>query len=99
MTTQSVERTNRKRQLTGIVTSDKMNKTIVVQTSSKQRHPEYGKVMIRRNKFKAHDEENKAKTGDRVTIQECRPLSRDKRWVLIRIDAAHSAPKVEEKAS
>lgn len=81
------ERLNRKRQITGVVTSDKMSKTIVVQSQFKFRHPIFGKIVIKRTKFKAHDEKNEAKIGDTVTISECRPLSREKRWTLVRIHA------------
>jgi small subunit ribosomal protein S17 len=81
------KRLNTKRQITGVVKSDKMNKTIVVGIDTKIKHAEYGKIINRHMKFKAHDEENKAKIGDRVTIQECRPLSKDKRWTLIEIHA------------
>ena len=79
------ERFNRKRVIVGVVTSDKMNKTIVVQTQFKFRHPVFQKVVVKRSKYKAHDEQNQAKIGDTVTIRECRPLSRDKRWSLVKI--------------
>ncbi|MDD3582087.1 MAG: 30S ribosomal protein S17 [Desulfobacca sp.] len=65
---------------TGIVVSDKMDKTVVVQVSRLVRHPVYGKTVRRRNKFKAHDEQNACRIGDKVLIIETRPLSRDKRW-------------------
>lgn len=74
-----------KKLITGIVVSNKMQKTIVVQSSLRRRHPVYGKVMTSFNKVKAHDEKNEAKIGDRVTVQECRPISKDKRWRLIEI--------------
>jgi small subunit ribosomal protein S17 len=85
MNAQTQERSNQKRQLVGVVTSDKMHKTIVVQTQFKFRHPVFGKVVVKRSKYKAHDEKNEAKTGDTVTIVECRPLSREKRWSLVKI--------------
>ena len=69
----------------GVVVSDKMTKTIVVQVRDKMRHPEYGKVMKTAKKFKVHDEKNTAKIGDRVRIVETRPLSKDKRWRLVEI--------------
>lgn len=81
-----MEATNKKR-LTGKVTSDKMNKTIVVAVETTKRHPLYGKVITFVKKYKAHDEENVCKIGDRVTIVESRPISRDKRWAL---DTVHS---------
>jgi len=64
----------------GIVISDKMDKTIVVRVERTTRHPLYGKVLRRGTKVKAHDEGNEANIGDRVTIVECRPLSKDKAW-------------------
>ena len=66
----------------GIVVSDKMQKTIVVQVDRRIRHTAYKKYIVRSRNFKAHDEKNEAKIGDRVTVVESRPLSRDKRWVL-----------------
>ena len=77
-------RTNRKTRI-GLVVSDKMDKTIVVAVADKVLHPLYGKTVNRTTKFKAHDEENTAKVGDRVKIMETRPLSRDKRWRLVEI--------------
>ena len=70
---------------TGIVLSNKMQKTIVVQVQRLRKHPDYGKFIKGYTKFKVHDEENKAKIGDKVKIQETRPLSKDKRWRLIEI--------------
>ncbi len=69
----------------GKVVSDKMDKTIVVAIEDSVKHPLYGKVVKRTVKFKAHDEENQCGIGDRVEIMETRPLSRDKRWRLVRI--------------
>lgn len=69
----------------GIVVSDKMEKTIVVRVERLTRHSQYGRVMRVASKFKVHDEENRAKTGDKVRIIETRPLSRDKRWRLAEI--------------
>ena len=68
----------------GIVVSDKMDKTIVVMIERKAKHPLYGKTVKITKKYKAHDEENVAKVGDKVLITETRPLSRDKRWRLVR---------------
>ena len=70
---------------TGIVTSDKMDKTVTVAIKTKVRHPLYGKMVNRTRKFKAHDEENAAGVGDTVTIMETRPLSKLKRWRLLKI--------------
>ncbi len=78
-------RINRKRMLIGEVVSDKMNKTRVVQVRSAFKHPKYHKIVQTAKKFKAHDENNTAKMGDRVRIMETRPLSKDKRWVIIEI--------------
>lgn len=69
----------------GTVTSDKMDKTIVVSIVELVRHPLYGKAVKRTVKYKAHDEENTCKTGDRVKIMETRPLSKDKRWRLVEV--------------
>ena len=69
----------------GTVTSDKMDKTIVVSVINMERHPLYGKSVKRTKKFKAHDELNQCQIGDRVRIMETRPLSKDKRWRLVQI--------------
>ncbi len=73
------ERGNRKTQV-GVVVSDKMDKTVVVKVSHLIRHPVYNKYIKQSVKYKAHDEENSCKVGDRVQIVETRPLSKDKRW-------------------
>ena len=70
---------------TGVVVSDKMDKTIVVEIRTRVKHPLYGKIMNRTNKIKAHDEENQCGIGDTVKIMETRPLSKDKRWRLVEI--------------
>ena len=66
----------------GRVVSDKMQKTVVVAVDYPRRHPLYNKVMTRTSKFKAHDEHNECKVGDIVRIEESRPISKDKRWVV-----------------
>ena len=71
-----------RRRLTGVVTSDKMDKTIIVAVTTTKRHPVYGKVMRRVKKYKAHDESNECHIGDRVQIIESRPISRHKRFML-----------------
>ncbi|MGI5891196.1 MAG: 30S ribosomal protein S17 [Bacillota bacterium] len=76
-----VERNSRKSRI-GIVSSDKMEKTIVVRVENKVRHPLYGKIIRTSKKFKVHDESNEAKIGDKVLIKETRPLSKDKCWRL-----------------
>ncbi len=75
------ERKNRKSQ-TGVVVSDKMDKTIVVKVETRVAHPLYGRTMLASKKYKAHDENNEARIGYRVQIVETRPLSKDKRWRL-----------------
>lgn len=77
-------RGNRKTR-TGVVVSDKMDKTIVVEIRTRVKHPLYGKIMNRTNKLKAHDENNECGIGDTVRVMETRPLSKDKRWRLIEI--------------
>lgn len=72
----------RRREVVGTVVSDKMQKTIVVKVDRRVRHGLYGKYVVRSRRFKAHDEKNDAKIGDRVLLLESRPLSREKRWVL-----------------
>ena len=72
--------TSRRRELVGVVTSDKMEKTRVVTVERRLSHAKYGKFMTSRKKYKAHDEKNEYKVGDRVLIVEARPLSREKRW-------------------
>ncbi|MDJ0724787.1 MAG: 30S ribosomal protein S17 [Prochloraceae cyanobacterium] len=69
----------------GMVVSDKMDKTVVVAVESRVPHPKYGKIVVRTKKYKAHDEENQCKAGDRVRIKETRPLSRTKRWAIAEI--------------
>jgi len=71
-----------KRSLNGTVVSDKMDKSIVVSVERKFAHAKYEKQIKRTTKYKAHDENNTARVGDRVSIKECRPLSKDKRWLL-----------------
>ncbi len=69
----------------GKVVSDKMDKTVVVAIEDSVKHPLYKKIVKRTVKFKAHDENNECKIGDRVKIMETRPLSKDKRWRLVEI--------------
>ena len=72
-----------KRVLKGIVLSDKLDKTITVLVSRKVMHPVYKKYIKRSKKYSAHDEENKFKTGELVTIQENKPISKTKKWIVI----------------
>ncbi|RII25880.1 MAG: 30S ribosomal protein S17 [Geobacter sp.] len=78
------ERGSRKTQ-TGVVVSDKMDKTVVVKVDRLVKHPVYNKYIKRSAKYKAHDKDNSCKTGDRVLIVEMRPLSKDKRWQVRQI--------------
>ena len=77
-------RGNRKTR-TGVVVSDKMDKTIVVEIRTRVKHPLYGKIMNRTNRLKVHDENNECGIGDTVRVMETRPLSKDKRWRLVEI--------------
>ncbi|NMA93039.1 MAG: 30S ribosomal protein S17 [Clostridiales bacterium] len=76
---------NKRRTEVGIVTSNKMDKTIVVATEETKRHPLYGKSTKVTKKFMAHDENNECEIGDKVRIMETRPLSKNKRWRLVRV--------------
>ena len=69
----------------GMVVSDKMDKTVVVEIRTRVRHPLYGKIMNQTSKLKAHDEKNECGVGDRVLVMETRPLSREKRWRVVEI--------------
>ena len=69
--------------LTGVVTSDKANRTITVKIERKVKHPLYGKVIKRATKVHAHDENNDASIGDVVSVKECRPISKNKTWILV----------------
>jgi small subunit ribosomal protein S17 len=74
-----------RKQMVGRVTSDKMDKTVVVMVERLKRHPLYGKTVRERRQFKAHDEGNTCQVGDLVRILESRPLSKEKRWVVVEI--------------
>lgn len=85
------------RQLTGVVISDKADKTITVKVERKVKHPTYSKIMKRSTKVHAHDEENMAKVGDVVTVQECRPYSKSKTWKLLSEgQTVVSEPEIQE---
>ena len=73
----------------GVVVSAQMDKTIVVAVENRSPHPKYGKIIVKTKKFKAHDQQNKCQEGDRVRIQETRPLSKTKRWVMTEILTSH----------
>ncbi|AVM70033.1 30S ribosomal protein S17 [Lachnospiraceae bacterium oral taxon 500] len=79
------EERNMRKTRVGIVSSDKMDKTITVKVETNVKHPLYGKVVKQTKKLKAHDENNECKIGDRVRVMETRPLSKDKHWRLVEI--------------
>ncbi|NYI79378.1 30S ribosomal protein S17 [Nocardioides panzhihuensis] len=83
--TQDTTERNTRKVREGLVVSDKMDKTIVVEVEDRVKHPLYGKVMRRSSKLKAHDEQNTAGIGDRVLVMETRPLSATKRWRLVEV--------------
>lgn len=80
-----METRNLRKVMIGIVTSDKMDKTVVVSVETSVRHPIYGKTVKKTYKLKAHDEENQCKTGDKVKVMETRPLSKGKRFRVVEI--------------
>ena len=85
MTNEQATERNARKTRTGLVVSDKMDKTVVVAIERRVPHPIYGKMITRTKRLKAHDEENSAKVGDTVRIVETRPLSKDKRWRVVEI--------------
>lgn len=97
-TTQERKETKRK-QLVGIVISDKMQKTVVVKIEHTSRHPLYGKILRRFRKFKAHDEKDECRIGDKVLIEETRPLSREKRWSVVQIIERSEVKRLEVEES
>ena len=76
---------NLSRTLSGKVLSDKMDKTITVLVERKVKHPLYGKIMVRSKKYHVHDESNEFHPGDRVVIEECRPISKTKAWRVVKL--------------
>ena len=86
-----------RKERTGVIVSDRMEKTVVVTVERTVTHPKYKKILRRRSNVKAHDETNQCRIGDRVLIVECRPLSRDKRWrvskILERAKTVEEAPQ------
>ena len=83
--TTTTEQRNRRKVRLGMVVSDRMDKTVVVQVTDRKAHPLYKKVIQHRVRFKAHDEGNECKVGDLVRIMETRPLSKDKRWRVMEV--------------
>ena len=85
------------RTLTGVVTSDKRDKTITVEITSRETHPIYKKQYSKTRKYTAHDEKNEAHEGDRVTITESRPYSKTKTWTLVKIiEKSHGKIELKE---
>ena len=80
-----MEERNLRKVMIGTVTSNKMDKTIVVSVETSVKHPMYGKIVKRTYKLKAHDENNECQIGDKVKVMETRPLSKDKRWRLVEV--------------
>ena len=85
MSEQTIAEPRMRRQLTGKVVSDKMDKTVTVLVERRMKHPLYGKYVGRSNKYHAHDEKNEYHTGDLVLIEECRPLSKTKAWRVVKL--------------
>lgn len=83
--TQNTQPAKRQRTLVGKVVSNKMDKTVVVSVERRVKHPVLGKIVVRSNKYKAHDETNQYNEGDMVEIAEGRPISRDKSWTVVRL--------------
>ena len=80
-----MEERNLRKVMIGTVSSNKMDKTVVVSVATNVKHPKYGKIVKRTYKLKAHDEENVCQIGDKVKVMETRPLSKDKRWRVVEI--------------
>lgn len=91
-------RSNRRRTLVGLVTGAKMDKTRRVEVVRQQQHPKYGKYLRNRLVCHVHDEKNESKEGDQVEIAETRPLSRTKRWRLVRIVSGVKGPETDGAA-
>ena len=87
----------KRKEFIGQVISDKMKKTIIVRVTRLSKHPKYGKIIKRYNKFKVHDEANAAKVGDTVRIEETRPLSKEKRFRLVEVIKRAEASRLELK--
>ena len=86
-----------RKQRTGVVVSDKMDKTVVVRVERTVTHRRYKKVLRRRKQFQAHDETNACELGDQVLIEECRPLSRRKHWRVVRILERHEVADIQPR--
>lgn len=79
-----MENKSTKQQMTGTVVSNKMDKTVVVKVDVRMRHPKYHKSYTKSYKYKAHDESNESQIGDRVIIESCRPMSKDKKFAIVK---------------
>lgn len=86
-------RVGNRKTMTGVVRSDKMDKTITVEVERRFKHRKYGKYILSTKRFAAHDENQEAKAGDRVEIAETRPLSKNKRWRLLRVVERSQRPE------
>ena len=80
-----MKKRNLRKERVGVITSDKMDKTVVVSVSRRVKHPKYGKFLTFTKKFHAHDDENSCNAGDTVRIMETRPLSKNKKWRVVEI--------------
>lgn len=87
----------KRKEFTGIVVSDRMQKTRIVRIMRLAKHPKYGRILKKYNKFKVHDEKNTSKVGDLVRIREARPLSKEKRFRIIEIIKKSKEPQIEIK--
>ena len=81
-----MEKKSTKQQMTGLVVSNKMDKTVVVKVDVRMRHPKYHKSYTKSEKYKAHDNDNTCQIGDKVVIEACRPISKDKQFTVIKIN-------------
>jgi small subunit ribosomal protein S17 len=88
-----------RKELEGKVVSNKMDKTVVVAVENRTPHIKYEKHIARTQKFKAHDAENKCQLGDRVRIKECRPISREKRWLVVEVTNAAFVAKTSGESN
>lgn len=93
---EAIAETNR-RKMTGVVVRDKMDKTVVIEVEKFLKHPKYHKYLRTKKRYKAHDEKNECRVGDRVLIMESRPLSKEKRWVVKGIIEKDKLAGIQEK--
>lgn len=96
---ETTQKSTRRKQQVGIVVSDNMQKTVVVKVERTTRHPFYGKILRRFKKFKAHDEKDECRIGDKVLIQETRPISREKRWNVVQLLERSEVKRLEVEES